>query len=107
MTVVSIALFSEANSSMVGVFLALLLFLAKEQMRIQRSLKKKYKFYCSQFLVVGPIHINFACLKIYVFVLQMNILMHEYLHCTVGQLKNMFPKSHKSPIISECGGSVK
>ena len=92
---------------MVGIFLALLLFLAKEQMRIQRSLKKKREFYCSQFLVVNPVHINFVCLKIYIFVLQINILMFEYLHCTVGQLKNMFPNSHKSPIVSECGGSVK
>ncbi len=38
---------SEANFSMVGVFLALLLFLAKEQMRIQSSLKKKHEFHCS------------------------------------------------------------
>ncbi len=43
----SVVLFSEANSSMVGVFLALLLFLAKEQMRTQRNLKKKHEFYCS------------------------------------------------------------
>ncbi len=77
-------IFPEVNSSMVGVFLALLLFLAKEQMRTQRSLKKKHEFYFSQFLVVDPVHMNFACPKIYVFVLQMNILMHEYLHYTAG-----------------------
>ncbi len=71
----SIVLFSEANSNIVGIFLALLLFLAKEQMRIQRSLKKKYEFHCSWFLVVDPIHINFACPKICVFVLQMNFWM--------------------------------
>ncbi len=77
-------IFSEANSSIVGVFLALLLFLAKEQMRTQRSLEKKHEFYSSQFLVVDPVHMNFVCPKICVFVLQINILMHEYLHCTVG-----------------------
>ncbi len=103
----SIVLFSEANCSMVGIFLALLLFLAKEQMRTQRSLKKKHEFYCSWFLVVGPIYMNFACPKLCVLVLQMNFLMHECLHCTVGQLKNMFPKTHKSLIISECSGSAK
>ncbi len=72
------------NSSMVDVFLALLLFWAKEQIKIQMSLKKKHEFHCSQFLVVDPVHMNFACPKICVFVLQMNILMYEYLHCTVG-----------------------
>ncbi len=103
----SVVLLSEANSGMVCIFLTLLLFLAEEQMRIQRSLKKKLEFYYSQFLVVNPIHMSFACPKIYVFALQINILIYEYLHYTVGQLKNMFPKSYKSPIISECGGSAK
>ena len=83
-TAVSAVLFSEANSSVVGIFLTLLLFLPKEQMKTQRSLKKKHEFHYSQFLVVDPICINCAYLKIYVFVLQMNILMYEYLHCTVG-----------------------
>ncbi len=64
---VSVVLFSEANSCIVGVFLALLLFLAKEQIRIQRSLKKKHKFYYSWFLVVNPIHMNFACPKLVYF----------------------------------------
>ena len=84
MTAVSVVIFPEANSSIVGVFLAVLLFVAKEQMRTQRSLKKKHEFYSSQFLVVDPVYINFAYPKICVFILQMNILMHEYLHYTVG-----------------------
>ncbi len=43
----SVVLFSEANSSMVGISHTLLLFLAKEQIRTQRSLKKKHEFYYS------------------------------------------------------------
>ncbi len=66
--------------------------------------RRNYEFHCSQFLVVDPSGMNFACPKICVFVLQINIFMGECLHCTVGQLKNMFPKYHKSPIISKCSG---